>query len=156
VDARELVEAALELLWRGDWDAHLQWIEPNVGVAHGHAGWPPRPSLWQRLRGTEDDTGQGLSAYPIAMRPIAEAIAHGPERFQHHVFEPVYPIAPAAGVYEVRVVISGLDLSRHQPRARAWHYHPRVQVGTQQIVFVNLYDGPHGRAKRYVVRAQRP
>src|SRR5437016_14547101 len=121
-DARALVEAALDALWRGDWAAHLQWIAPTVELSHGHAGWPPRPSPWQRLRGTDHDQGQGHGAYTAAMRLIAEGVGQAPGHFRRHVEGRMYPVDPAAESWEVRVRIHGVDSTARPPLMRVWHY----------------------------------
>jgi hypothetical protein len=143
MDAHALVEAALEPLWQGDWAAHLRWIAPTVTFAHGHAGWPPRPSLWQRLRGTDHAVGAGHGAYTAAMQPIAEAIGRAPEHYRRFRLGSAPPSDPSIGLWEGQLVIIGVDLAARWPMSRQWHYHPRVQLSAQQIVGVNLYDEPY-------------
>src|SRR4051812_43330449 len=105
MDARELVETALEPLWRGDWEAHLRWIAPQVAVSHGPPG---RPSLWQRLRGPAPVVVTGHAAYTAAMHPIAALIGQAPEHFHQRVWAPVGPGEPFPEDGAVLAVLSGV------------------------------------------------
>lgn len=106
--------------------------------------------------GTEHDQGRGHGAYSAAVRRIADLIGQAPDLFRRHVEGHIYPTNPAAGEWEVRVVIVGVDQTGRQPMGRQWHYHPQVQGSTQQIVCVNLYDGPHRPPKRHGVYQRAP